>query len=263
MSFDYENILIQYPFRKEETLALIQLNRPKVFNALSTSMMKEIVDALFQLDELPEVRVILISGTEKVFSAGADIKLLSQMSSIDHIKDHRMRTWKQMALISKPIMACVSGLALGAGCELAMASDIILASETAQFGQPEINIGIMPGAGGTQRLTRSIGKAKAMMKVLTGDPFSAKEAFAMGLISKIVPQQTLMEEACLVAKKIASKSPMAIRLAKESINKSLETTLTEGLEFERRNFYLTFSSKDQKEGMEAFLEKRPPQYQGH
>jgi enoyl-CoA hydratase len=263
MNFDYENILVQYPFQEAETLALIQLNRPKVFNALSTPMMKEIVDALFKLDDLSKVRVILISGSEKAFSAGADIKQLSQMTPIDQIKDHRMRTWKQMALISKPIVACVSGLALGAGCELAMASDIIIASETAKFGQPEIGIGIMPGAGGTQRLTRSIGKAKAMMKVLTGDPFSAKEAFDMGLISKVVPQQTLMEEASLIAKKIASKSPMAIRLAKESINKSQETGLTEGLEFERRNFYLTFSSKDQKEGMEAFLEKRPPQYQGH
>lgn len=257
----YENILVEPKFHQH--IALIRLNRPKVLNALSTQLMEEVVEALTALDNNPEVRVVILTGDDRAFAAGADIGQMVEASPIDQINDNRFRSWKTLPLFTKPLIAAVNGFALGGGCELAMTCDFIIAGDSAKFGQPEIKIGTTPGAGGTQRLTKALGKSKAMMMILTGDMMSAQEALNHGLVAKVVPSETLMQETLEVAKTIANRAPVAVRLCKESVNASFEMSLKDGLEFERRNFYLTFSSKDQKEGMKAFLEKREAKYEGN
>lgn len=259
----FENILVTKNYREHPHVALLQLNRPKVLNALSTDLMREVVEALFLLDDDEDVRVIIMTGNDRAFAAGADIGQMMENSPIDQINDNRFRSWKQLPLITKPIIAAVNGFALGGGCELAMACDLIIAGDRAQFGQPEIKIGTIPGAGGTQRLTRAIGKSKAMLSVLTGEMMDAYAAEKAGLVAKVVPMETLMQETFEIAKVIANRAPVAVKLAKEAVNMAFETNLKEGIEFERRNFYITFSSKDQKEGMKAFMEKREPKYEGN
>ena len=246
----------------EKYIALIELNRPKELNALNLQLMAELRDCLNQLDHDQEVRVIILTGNDKAFAAGADIKQMADRSAIDMLKIDQFSTWDQIKRTKKPIIAAVSGFALGGGCELAMTCDMIVASETAQFGQPEIKIGAMPGAGGTQRLTRTLGKARAMEMVLTGKFMSAAEAYRFGLVNKVVPVEMYLYEAGQLAKQIAAMSPVAVQLAKESVNRAYETHLDEGLHFERKNFYMTFASDDQKEGMQAFIEKRKPDFKG-
>ena len=243
-------------------VALIQLNRPKELNALNMQLMQEIRDALKALDEDDAVRVVVITGNERAFAAGADIKQMAGKTAIDMLITDQFSTWDQIRKFRKPLIGAVSGFALGGGCELAMTCDMLVASETAQFGQPEIRIGTMPGAGGTQRLTRAVGKAKAMEMVLTGEFISAWEAHRVGLVNRVVPVGQYLEEAYRLAATIAAMSPVAARLAKESVNRAFETHLDEGLHFERKNFYLTFASEDQKEGMAAFVEKRKPAFKG-
>jgi len=243
-------------------IALVRLNRPKELNALNLQLMGELRDALKELDDNKEVRVIIITGNEKAFAAGADIKQMSDKTAIDMLQIDQFSTWDSIRKTRKPIIAAVSGFALGGGCELAMLCDMIVASETAKFGQPEIKIGVMPGAGGTQRLTRAVGKARAMEMVLTGKFISAEEALQFGLINRIVPVELYLNEAVKLAKEIAELSPIAVQLAKESVNKAHDTFLQEGLFFERKNFYMLFASEDQKEGMNAFIEKRKPEFKG-
>lgn len=243
-------------------IALIQLNRPKELNALNRQLMEEVRDALQRLDKNDAVRVIIITGNEQAFAAGADIKQMADKSAIDMLLIDQFSTWDQIRKTKKPIIAAVSGFALGGGCEFAMTCDMIIASETAKFGQPEIKIGVIPGAGGTQRLTKAIGKAKAMELILTGRFISADEALRYGLINKVVPVEMYMHEAVTLAQEIAQMSPIAVQLGKEAVNRSFETHLDEGLMFERKNFYMTFASADQKEGMQAFIEKRKPEYKG-
>jgi len=243
-------------------VALIQLNRPKELNALNRQLMEEVRDTLQQLDKNENVRVIIITGNEQAFAAGADIKQMADKSAVDMLMIDQFSTWDQIRKTRKPIIAAVSGFALGGGCEFAMTCDMIIASETARFGQPEIKIGTMPGAGGTQRLPIALGKAKAMELILTGRFLSAEEAYARGLVNKVVPVELYLQEAVSMASEIAQLSPVAVLLAKEAVNRSFETHLDEGLQFERRNFYLTFATEDQKEGMNAFVEKRKPNYKG-
>lgn len=258
MSFEFIKVNPQY----DKYIALIELNRPKELNALSRQVMLEIRDTLRALDEDDNVRVIILTGGEKVFAAGADIKQMADATSIDMLNIDQFSTWDQIKKTRKPIIAAVSGFALGGGCELAMTCDMIIATETAKFGQPEIKIGTMPGAGGTQRLTRAIGKVRAMEMVLTGKFISAEEALQYGLVNRIVPAELMMHETLGLAKQIAAQSPIAVKLAKEAVNNAFNSTLDEGLVFERKNFYLTFASADQKEGMAAFVEKRTPEFKG-
>lgn len=243
-------------------IAHIRLNRPKELNALNLQLMTELRDALRALDEDEQVRVIVLSGNDKAFAAGADIKQMAGRSAMDMYNVDQFSTWDAIKRIKKPVIAAVSGFALGGGCELAMLCDMIVASETAKFGQPEIKIGVMPGAGGTQRLTRAVGKALAMEMVLTGRFISAEEALQAGLVNKIVPVELYLEEAFRLAAEIAQLSPIAVKMAKESVLRAFDSTLEEGLHFERKNFYLLFASEDQKEGMQAFLEKRAPVFKG-
>lgn len=246
----------------QKHIALIQLNRPKELNALNLELMGEIRDALKELDQNEAVRAIIITGNERAFAAGADIKQMAGKGTIDMWKTDQFSTWDQINKTRKPIIAAVSGFALGGGCELAMSCDMIVASEIAQFGQPEIKIGVMPGAGGTQRLTRAIGKARAMEMVLTGNFISGEEAKSYGLVNKVVPVELYLEEAVKLAKSVASMSPIATQMAKESVKRAFETHLEEGLQFERKNFYMLFAAEDQKEGMNAFVEKRKPDFKG-
>lgn len=243
-------------------IALIQLYRPKELNALNPQLMQEVRDALQQFDKNENVKVIIITGNDQAFAAGADIKQMADKTAIDMQIMDQFSTWDQIRRTKKPIIAAVSGFALGGGCEFVMTCDMVIASETAKFGQPEIKIGTMPGAGGTQRLTKAIGKAKAMELILTGRFLSAQEAHFYGLVNKVVPVEMYMHEAVELAKEIAQMSTIAVQLAKEAVNRSFETQLDEGLMFERKNFYLTFASEDQKEGMKAFIEKRKPVYKG-
>lgn len=254
----YQHILVT----KEPGFAVIQFNRPDVLNALNMKMMEEIVEALETLDKDEEVRSIILTGNEKAFAAGADIKEMADATSVEMLVRDQFARWDRIRKIKKPLIAAVSGFALGGGCEIAMTCDIIIASETAKFGQPEIKIGVIPGAGGTQRLTRAVGKYKAMEMVLTGTMISAEEAKERGLVNRIVPIEYFLEEAKSLAKEIAGKPPIAVRLAKEAVLKAFDTTIEGGLEFERKNFYLLFASDDQKEGMKAFVEKRNPEWKG-
>lgn len=253
-------ILVEKSVRKH--VSVLRLNRPKELNALNLELMQELKQALIDLDNDDDTRAIIITGNERAFAAGADIKQMSGKTAVDMLNIDQFSTWDQIRKTKKPIIAAVSGFALGGGCELSMLCDMIIASESAKFGQPEIKIGVMPGAGGTQRLTRAVGKAKAMELVLTGRFISAHEAKDYGLVNKVVPVEMYMEEALNLASEIASMSPIAAKLAKESVNRAFETHLDEGLHFERKNFYLTFASEDQKEGMNAFIEKRRPDFKG-
>jgi enoyl-CoA hydratase len=252
------NIVVE----EEEDVGLIFLNRPYALNALSALLMSELIAALNSFESNETIRCIVISGNQKVFSAGADIKEMSNLDAVTALKLGNLERFDAIRKITKPIIAAVSGYALGGGLELAMACDIIVCAESAKFGQPEINIGVFPGAGGTQRLTRVIGKYKAMDLILTGRTISSSEAFQNGLVSKVVPDELYLPEAKKLAHEIAKKSPLATRIAKESILKSYESSLLDGLEFERRNFYLMLSSEDKKEGVSAFIEKRKPNFKG-
>lgn len=254
--------LILVDSRYREHIALITINRPKELNALNLQVMGEIRDALKALDDDDAVRVIIITGNERAFAAGADIKQMAGKGAVDMLLIDQFSTWDQIRKTKKPIIAAVSGFALGGGCELCMICDMIVASETAQFGQPEIKIGVMPGAGGTQRLPRAVGKARAMEMVLTGKFITAAEALAFGLVNMVVPVEVYLSEAVRLAAEIARQSPIAVQLAKESLLKAFEMPLQEALSFERKNFYMLFATEDQKEGMNAFVEKRNPTFKG-
>jgi enoyl-CoA hydratase len=254
----YETILVE----AEDHVGLIRLNRPQQLNALNAQIMEEVATALEEFDRDPGVGCIVLTGSERAFAAGADIKEMANASAVEMLTRDAIGRWDRIRKIKKPIVAAVSGWCLGGGCEMAMACDIIVASESAQFGQPEINLGVMPGAGGTQRLTRAIGKSKAMEMVLTGRYLSAREAERAGLVSRVVPVEVCLDEALKLAREIASKAPIAARLAKEAVNRAYETSLSDGLDYERRLFYFLFATDDQKEGMQAFVEKRAAEWKG-
>lgn len=244
-----------------DSVELIRLNRPDALNALNSELLGELADALSKADRDPKVRVIVLTGSEKAFAAGADIKEMSEKTYADMATENFFAD-EANAITStrKPVIAAVAGYALGGGCELAMMCDFIIAADTAKFGQPEINLGIIAGIGGTQRLTRFVGKSKAMEMHLTGRFMDAEEAERSGLVSRVVPAKKLLEDAMATAAKIAEKSNISVASAKEAVNRSYETTLSEGVVFERRSFFALFATEDQKEGMAAFLEKRAPQF---
>ena len=254
----YEYILVS----REDSVGIVQLNRPQVLNAMSTALIDEVVAAFQAFDADPTIGCLVLTGNDRAFAAGADIKEMAEASAVEMMTRDNLARWERIRQIKKPIIAAVSGFALGGGCALALACDMIFASETAQFGQPEINIGVMPGAGGTQRLTRALGKAKAMELILTGRMLSAAEAERLGLVTRVVPPEAYLSEAKRLAAEIAAKAPIAVRLAKAAVNKAYELSLREGLEFERAGFYTLFATEDQKEGMRAFVEKRKAAYQG-
>lgn len=241
-------------------VGLITLHRPKALNALCDQLMRELITAGQKFDEDESVGCIIVTGSEKAFAAGADIKEMATRTYMECYQKKLFSNWSQITKISKPILAAVSGYALGGGCELAMTCDLIVASESAKFGQPEITLGVIPGAGGTQRLIRAIGKSKAMEMILTGNMITATQAERDGLVCKVVPDDKLMESAIAMAEKIASFSQPAVAMAKETVNASYELNLEEGLRFERRLFHSMFSLDDQKEGMSAFAEKRKPNW---
>jgi len=255
---EYKNILVA----RDGFVATVQLNRPKVLNALNMELMTELVDCLEALDQDSRVRAIVLTGNERAFAAGADIKEMADATAVEMIMRDQFARWDRIRKIKTPIVAAVSGFALGGGCELMMHCDIIIASETARIGQPEILIGVMPGAGGTQRLTRAVGKGLAMEMVLTGRQITGEEAMRAGLVNKVVPVEFYLEEAQRLAREIAERPPVAVRLAKEALLKSFDTTIEMGLEYERKNFYLLFASEDMREGMAAFIEKRKPEWKG-
>ncbi|SIO49994.1 short chain enoyl-CoA hydratase [Rhodovulum sp. ES.010] len=245
----------------EDHVALIRLNRPDALNALNSELMGELVDAVGQANANEKVRVIVLTGSEKAFAAGADVREMSDKGFVDVFTSDFFTPESEALMASrKPIIAAVSGYCLGGGCELAMICDFIIASDTAKFGQPEINLGVVAGIGGTQRLTRFVGKSKAMDMHLTGRFMDAEEAERAGLVSRVVPAKKLMEEAMAAADKIAEKSALTTMAVKECVNRSYETTLREGLLFERRMFHMLFATEDQTEGMQAFVEKREPQF---
>ena len=246
----------------EQRTALVRLNRPKQLNALNAPVMDALCDALESLDRDDQVRAIVVTGNERAFAAGADIGEMANASPMEMLASNRIGQWDRVRAIRKPVIAAVNGWCLGGGCELAMTLDLIVAGEGAKFGQPEINIGVIPGAGGTQRLTRAIGKSRAMEMILTGEPMGAREAHERGLVARVVPDELLEEDALSLAAQIATKSPVTLRVAKEAVNAAYEMSLTEALAHERRLFYLLFASEDQKEGMAAFMEKRTPDFKG-
>jgi enoyl-CoA hydratase len=247
---------------RDEPIAVVRLNRPERMNALSSELMRELVGALENLDSDEAVRCIVLTGDERAFAAGADINELSDTPTIELYFGARLDLWDSIRSVRTPLVAAVSGYCLGGGCELAMACDLIVASETAQFGQPETGLGVMPGAGGTQLLARSIGKAKAMDVVLTGRFLSAEEAEQAGLVARVVGAEDWLEDAKAVAREIAEKGPVAQRLAKEALNAAFETPLSAGLGVERKLFHLAHSTEDAKEGLAAFGEKRKPDFKG-
>ena len=246
----------------EQRTALVRLNRPKQLNALNGPTMDALCEALEALDRDDAVRAIVVTGNERAFAAGADIGEMADATPISMLTGNRIGQWDRVRRITKPVIAAVNGWCLGGGCELAMTLDLIVAGEGAKFGQPEIGIGVIPGAGGTQRLTRAIGKSKAMLMVLTGEPITAREAERAGLVARVTQDELCVEDALTLAATIATKSPIALRLAKEAVNAAYEMSLTDALAHERRLFYLLFASEDQKEGMAAFLEKRDPDFSG-
>lgn len=241
-----------------DRVGVVRLHRPEALNALNPDLMKELVETLESFDADDNVGCMVVTGGEKVFAAGADIKRMANASAVDMLTTDYLAVWDRIRLLKKPVIAAINGYALGGGCEVAMMCDMIIAGESARFGQPEVNIGVIPGAGGTQRLTRAVGKAKAMELILTGRPFKAPEALEMGLINKVVPDDQTINEAMTLAKSIAEKPALAVQLAKKAVLKTFETPLEDGLDYERKLFYLLFASADQKEGMRAFQEKRPP-----
>jgi enoyl-CoA hydratase/carnithine racemase len=243
-------------------VALLRLNRPEARNALSPELMEELAAGLERLDPDPEVRCVVIAGSEKVFAAGADIKAMSERSFAEALRHPAASFWRRLAAIKTPMIAAVSGYALGGGCELALACDMIVAAEGAQFGQPEINLGIIPGGGGTQRLARVLGKQRAMQLVLTGERFDAATALELGLVNKVVEGGGWLEEAMALAATVAERPPIAARLAKQAVLVADETALSPGLENERRLYELAMATEDRVEGMTAFLEKREPKFEG-
>jgi enoyl-CoA hydratase len=255
MSFN--TILVE----KRDRVGLVTLNRPKALNALCAELVAELEQALNELEADSSIAVIVVTGSDKAFAAGADIKEMKDRDFVDvFTSDFITKGWERLSQCRKPTIAAVAGYALGGGCELAMMCDLIIAAETARFGQPEITLGTIPGAGGTQRLTRALGKAKAMDLVLTGRMMDAQEAERCGLVARVVPADKLLDEALGIAAKIAGFSLPVTLMAKEAVNRAFETTLAEGLKFERRLFHSTFATADQKEGMSAFAEKRPAQF---
>jgi enoyl-CoA hydratase len=257
---DEELVLVER--QAERRTALVRLNRPKQLNALNGAVMDALCDALEALDADDEIRAIVVTGSHRAFAAGADIGEMADASPIDMLRGNRIGQWDRVRRVKKPVIAAVNGWCLGGGCELAMTLDLIVAGEGAKFGQPEIGIGIIPGAGGTQRLTRAIGKSKAMRMILTGEPITAREAEAAGLVAQVTTDELCVEDALALAATMAQKSPLALRLAKEAVNAAFEMSLTDAVAHERRLFYLLFASEDQKEGMQAFLEKRAPDFHG-
>jgi enoyl-CoA hydratase len=256
---EYENIVVEHP---AEGVALVRLNRPRTFNALTGPLMDELMSALEVLNADNSIRCLVITGTDKVFAAGADISEMAQATPVEMVNKAFITRWERLRSIKKPVIAAVSGYALGGGCELAMACDMIVASESAVFGQPEINLGVIPGAGGTQRLTRTVGKALAMEMALNDRRLSAQEAERFGLVNRVAPVGEYLEIAIKLAAEIAARAPMAVQFAKDAVNMALETPLSAGLAYERNQFYALFSTQDQKEGMAAFLEKRKPDWKG-
>jgi len=254
----FENILVS----SDDGIGLIQINRPKVRNALNRATMDELVAALevFELDDA--VRCVILTGDDRAFAAGADINEFAGATPVQMLQGYRCQQWERIRKFGKPLIAAVAGFCLGGGCELAMICDIIIAAETAVFGQPEINLGIMPGAGGTQRLPRAVGKVRAMEMILTGRFIDARQADAWGLVNRVVPAEALLDETRALAREIAARPPVAVRIAKEAILKSLDTPLETGLDHERRLFYLLFSTEDKEEGIRAFLEKRKADFKG-
>ncbi|MFG3224656.1 enoyl-CoA hydratase [Kitasatospora sp. NPDC048194] len=249
----FETILVE----RKGRVGLITLDRPKALNALNTLLMTEVVSAATEFDRDPEIGCLVVTGSEKAFAAGADIKEMQSLEFVDAYLGDWFAAWDRFAALRTPVVAAVAGYALGGGCELAMMCDVLLAADTAKFGQPEIKLGVIPGIGGSQRLTRAVGKAKAMELCLTGRMMGAEEAERAGLVSRIVPADQLMAEALTTAETIAAMSAPASIMMKESVNRAFETTLAEGVRFERRLFHATFATADQKEGMAAFTEKRP------
>lgn len=254
----YDHILT----RTDGRVGIAQLNRPKALNALNRALMEELTDALAAFDADPDVGSIVITGNERAFAAGADIKEMAGATPTMMLESPLINSWDRLSKIGKPMIAAVSGFALGGGCELAMACDMIVASESAQFGQPEINLGIIPGAGGTQRMTLAVGKALAMEIVLNGRFLSAEEALRFGLVNRVVPVERYLEEAIKLAAELAARAPVALRMAKDAVNAVFEMSLQAGLDYERRLFYMLFSTEDQKEGMDAFINKRKAQWRG-
>jgi enoyl-CoA hydratase len=253
---DYETILTETHGR----VRLITLNRPKALNAINAQLTAELIDAATRADADPEVGCIVVTGSERAFAAGADIKEMQHLTYVEVYGKDRFSDWSRFTAVRTPMIAAVAGYALGGGCELAMMCDVILAADTAQFGQPEIKLGVMPGMGGSQRLARFVGKAKAMEMCLTGRMMDAAEAERCGLVSRIVPAAQLLDEALKTAGTVAGMSKPAAMMTKEAVNRAYETTLDEGLRFERRVFHAMFATEDQKEGMAAFIEKRPPRF---
>ena len=245
---------------REPPVGIVLLNRPEALNALNDEVMNALVDTLAELDADDGIRCIVLGGSERAFAAGADIGQLADASAKEMYEARRIDRWDAIRKVRTPLVAAVSGFCLGGGCELAMACDLIVASETAQFGQPETGLGIIPGAGGTQRLTRAVGKAKAMDVILSGRFLTAEEAERAGLVARVVAREAWLEEAKAVARAIASKGPVAQRLAKESVNRAFESTLETGLDYERKLLYLAFASEDAREGLTAFTEKRKPNF---
>jgi enoyl-CoA hydratase len=254
----YETIRID----ERERVALVTIDRPQALNALSLQVMRELTEATAALDRDPGVGCIVITGSERAFAAGADIKEMQSQSYVDMYLADWFGGWEALARVRTPLIAAVAGFALGGGCELAMLCDVLIAADTARFGQPEIKLGVMPGMGGSQRLTRAIGKAKAMDMCLTGRTMTADEAERSGLVSRVVPAERLLDEAFETAATIASMSLPSAMMTKEAVNRSYEVTLAEGIRFERRVFHALFATDDQKEGMAAFVEKRPPAFEG-
>jgi len=254
----YKHILVE----THDMVGLVRINRPQALNALNNELLNEVMDALAEFDNDPTIGALVITGSERAFAAGADIKEMMSASAIEMLQRDFISTFDVILTIKKPLIAAVSGWCLGGGNELAMSCDMIIASDTARFGQPEINLGVIPGAGGTQRLTRAVGKAIAMEMTLNNRTLQATEALQYGLVNRVVPVEKYLEEALKLAAEIAGRAPLAVQLGKEAVNKAFELTLTSGLEHERRAFYMLFSSEDQQEGMEAFLEKRHPEWKG-
>ncbi|MGD8634742.1 MAG: enoyl-CoA hydratase-related protein [Anaerolineales bacterium] len=247
---------------RDGAIAILKLNRPGSLNALSPEMLASLCTNLDLLAQDKDIRVIVITGDQRAFAAGADIISMAELSPIEMFHRDTLAYWHRIWSIEKPLIAAVSGYAYGGGCELAMSCDLIVASENARFAQPEIKLGIMPGAGGTQRLTKALGPYRAMEMILTGEPITAQEAHSAGLVNRVVPVERLLDEARELAYLIAKRPPIAIRLARQAVRYGVENSLTAGLQVERRNFLLLFDTADQKEGMRAFIEKRPPHFEG-
>jgi enoyl-CoA hydratase len=247
---------------RDGRVGVVRLNRPKQLNALSGELMNALVGALRELDGDGEIRAIVLAGDERAFAAGADIAELAAGTPISLYENRRLDAWESVRTLRTPLVAAVSGFCLGGGCELAMLCDLIVASETAKFGQPEAKLGVLPGAGGTQRLTRAVGKAVAMDMILTGRMLSAREALAFGLVARVVAREAWLDEAKRAAAEIAARGPISVRLAKEAIDEAFEAPLSVGVEFERRAFYLARASEDATEGLNAFVEKRAPDFKG-